>query len=337
MGLSPGSGRSPRKRNGNPLQYSCLKNPLNRGAWQAVVQRVAKSWPWLRTQPTELHRTEDNTSAETYQLTREGCSEWTQQRKESQAEKGRCPFESNFNCHQSKSCDGHRLEALEDSSTALGFHVSLWLHPRLKVVLGQCLSNSWPAILWQQRVPNWGSGSSGSHSYWWRSRRCPEDDLPPCLNPRRFLCWALVVTLTPMEARAVPLLSYVSFCISVVLAAPSPVSFLILFIGESESEVAQSCPPLCDPVDCSPPGSSVHGILQARILEWVAISFSWLKVYQFCLIFEKKKQKTALCFMDLFYCFLGLYFIYFFSDVYDSFLLQALGFVYSSFSNSFMW
>ena len=38
--------------------------------------------------------------------------------------------------------------------------------------------------------------------------------------------------------------------------------------------VAQSCPTLCDPVDCSPPGSSVHGILQARILQWVAISFS---------------------------------------------------------------
>ena len=36
----------------------------------------------------------------------------------------------------------------------------------------------------------------------------------------------------------------------------------------------QSCPTLCDPVDCSPPESTVHGILQARILEWVAISFS---------------------------------------------------------------
>ena len=41
------------------------------------------------------------------------------------------------------------------------------------------------------------------------------------------------------------------------------------------SEVAQSCPTLCDPMDCSPPGSSIHGILQARILEWVAISFSY--------------------------------------------------------------
>ena len=39
-------------------------------------------------------------------------------------------------------------------------------------------------------------------------------------------------------------------------------------------KVTQSCLTLCDPTDCSPPGSSVHGILQARILEWVAISFS---------------------------------------------------------------
>ena len=40
------------------------------------------------------------------------------------------------------------------------------------------------------------------------------------------------------------------------------------------SEVAQLCPTLCDPMDCSLPGFSVHGILQARILEWVTISFS---------------------------------------------------------------
>jgi len=37
--------------------------------------------------------------------------------------------------------------------------------------------------------------------------------------------------------------------------------------------IVQSCLPLCEPVDCSLPGSSVHGILQARILEWVATSF----------------------------------------------------------------
>ena len=38
--------------------------------------------------------------------------------------------------------------------------------------------------------------------------------------------------------------------------------------------VAQLCPTLCDPMDCSPPGSSVHGICQARVLEWGAIAFS---------------------------------------------------------------
>ena len=43
-------------------------------------------------------------------------------------------------------------------------------------------------------------------------------------------------------------------------------------------EVSQSCLTLCDPGDCSPPGSSVHGILQARILEWVAISFSYVGI-----------------------------------------------------------
>ena len=43
---------------------------------------------------------------------------------------------------------------------------------------------------------------------------------------------------------------------------------------KSESEVAQSCPTLCYPMDCSLPGSSVHGILQARVLEWGAIAFS---------------------------------------------------------------
>ena len=54
---------------------------------------------------------------------------------------------------------------------------------------------------------------------------------------------------------------------------------------ESESEVTQSCLTLCDPMDSSLPGSCIHGVFQARILEWIAISFStiwsswWLKVW----------------------------------------------------------
>ena len=44
---------------------------------------------------------------------------------------------------------------------------------------------------------------------------------------------------------------------------------------KSESEVTQSCLTLSDPMDCSPPGSSIHGIFQARVLEWGAIAFSY--------------------------------------------------------------
>ena len=49
-GLIPGSGRSPGEGNGNPLQYSCLGNPMDRGAWQGIVHRVrvAKSWTQLK-------------------------------------------------------------------------------------------------------------------------------------------------------------------------------------------------------------------------------------------------------------------------------------------------
>ena len=57
--------------------------------------------------------------------------------------------------------------------------------------------------------------------------------------------------------------------------AQSPKARLFKFWDERyESEVAQLCPTLCDPMDCSLPGSSVHRIFQARVLEWVAISFS---------------------------------------------------------------
>ena len=64
---------------------------------------------------------------------------------------------------------------------------------------------------------------------------------------------------------------------------------------KSESEVAQSCPTLQDPRDCSPPGSSVHGILQARVLQWGAIAFSNLRT-------GKDKDKS----MNLIHCFQNL-------------------------------
>ena len=47
LGSIPGLGRSPREGNGNPLRYSCLENPMERGTWQATVHRVTKSWKHL--------------------------------------------------------------------------------------------------------------------------------------------------------------------------------------------------------------------------------------------------------------------------------------------------
>ena len=47
-GSIPGSGRSLERGHGNPLQYSCLENPMDRGAWQAIVHRVAKIWTGLK-------------------------------------------------------------------------------------------------------------------------------------------------------------------------------------------------------------------------------------------------------------------------------------------------
>ena len=50
---------------------------------------------------------------------------------------------------------------------------------------------------------------------------------------------------------------------------------------KSQSEVAQLCPTLSDPMDCSLPGSSIHGIFQARVLEWGAIAFSDILIDKF--------------------------------------------------------
>ena len=58
---------------------------------------------------------------------------------------------------------------------------------------------------------------------------------------------------------------------------------------KSESEVAQLCLILSDPMDCSPPGSSVHGISQARVLEWGAIAFSDRYTYGYLNLIEAEE------------------------------------------------
>ena len=61
------------------------------------------------------------------------------------------------------------------------------------------------------------------------------------------------------------------------MSPPSGTSLTLAFPSHPTAVAAkslQSCPTLCDPMDCSPPGSSIHGIFQARVLEWGAIAFS---------------------------------------------------------------
>ena len=76
----------------------------------------------------------------------------------------------------------------------------------------------------------------------------------------------------------VPSWSGISLCqMGTVIAPATEISCegqIVQDWAHSESEVAQSCPTLCGPMDCSLPGSEIHRILQARILEWAAISFS---------------------------------------------------------------
>ena len=86
--------------------------------------------------------------------------------------------------------------------------------------------------------------------------------------------------------------------------------------AKSESEVAQSCLTLCNPMDCGPPGSFVHGIFQARVLEWGAIAFSLTEcklvenkiehcllqrtgsIFNIALLGGKKKQRSLFCSLD---------------------------------------
>ena len=72
---------------------------------------------------------------------------------------------------------------------------------------------------------------------------------------------------------------------------------------KSESEVAQSCPTASDPMDCSLPGSAVHGIFQARVPEWGAIAFSGTVCLKIV-----KKENSVVCYLSQF---LKIFFFFF--------------------------
>ena len=84
---------------------------------------------------------------------------------------------------------------------------------------------------------------------------------------------------------------------SLSLASPALVGrFVTTYLGSPAAKSLQSCPTLCDPIDGSPPGSSVHGIFQARVLEWDAITFStWEVLWRY----KFNKFKTDFIFHSL--------------------------------------
>ena len=80
----------------------------------------------------------------------------------------------------------------------------------------------------------------------------------------------VIITINSLTITNITIVSFLAWWL---MSEEMENSFLKV-LGLNVCLVSQSCPTLCDPVDCSPPGSSVRGIFQARILEWVAISSS---------------------------------------------------------------
>ena len=106
----------------------------------------------------------------------------------------------------------------------------------------------------------------------------PWDGIDSISHAFRNLAWIQMVTMAHPGLSSISLISFKVPNNSQVLIF----SFATLKLYNTVLNIAQSCPTLYDPMDCSPPGSCVHWILQARILEWVAISsfrgFFWPRI-----------------------------------------------------------
>ena len=113
-------------------------------------------------------------------------------------------------------------------------------------------------------IQSWRTRGAHSHPLWLCKLQHPG-------NPfnTEYAHWKYVYLQSSCETRTGSQLSKVKW-----LHCPEKAHTIIMYESESESEVPQSCLTLCDPMDCSLSSSSVHGIFQARMLEWIAISFS---------------------------------------------------------------
>ena len=197
-----GLGRSPGGGNGNPLQYSCLENPMDKGARQATVHRVAKSHTQLKRLSTHTH-----TYISIYiyiQLASQVAHQRERDFKES--------------VHITVGAGKSRIYRTVQQPGDKG---------RVKVT-GSSLKASW------KQNPSYSGDLFSLKTFNYLDKQYP-----------RYEGNVLYSEFTNLNAAAA-----------------------------TAAKSLQSCPTLCDPIDSSPPGSPVPGILQARTLEWVAISFS---------------------------------------------------------------
>ena len=205
VGSVPGSRWSP-GGHGNPLQYSRLENPMDRGAWQAIIHEVSMNQTRVKQLSIQSHTL--NKAKQTVFCFLE-FADW--KGRETLVKSPWKEWKITNWIEKFKSGEGWRMNIpIEDLD--LGCCCCCWVT--------SVVSDS---VRPQRRQPT--------------RLPCPWD--PPGKN-------------TGVGCH------FLHQCMKV----------------KSESEVAQSCPTLSDPMDCSPPGSSVHGIFQARVLECGAIAFS---------------------------------------------------------------
>ena len=183
MGSIPGLGISPGGGNGNPLQYSCLENSMDRGDWWAIVHGVTENWIlflWLSIKSDPF------------------------------------PFKA--------------YPIIDVTTPSSNLHTALF--------------SLMTFILLSQAVLSLGTIDI-----------LDLESLCCVCSPVHFKMLSSIPGFYPLDVSSIPKLWQSK-------------------LFPKTNEVAQSCPTLCDPMDCNLPGSSIHGICQARVLEWAAISFS---------------------------------------------------------------
>ena len=266
MGSIPGSGRSSGGGNGNPLLYSCPENPVDRGDWQATNHGVAKSLTRLKRMSTAQHL-EIPTLLQPHP---------------SGAVAPPFPLYSEALAQHAGS------NAIPLNPRAPAPHASLTASPNTKspqVILLPDRSQLMPLGRLSRHLAvaaSSAAGSGGANRLGSEVRSCA---LPPGAPPLPLPDAGPAGILGPQPSvekagQEEQLLVRWKGRLSgkwreTPATAPRLCRARWRGAAAAAAKSLQSCPTLCDPIDGSPPGSPIPGILQARILKWVAISFSY--------------------------------------------------------------